>query len=253
MTNIKQKYKEVKIFWKWDSALSFSPLDHYRKKNANEEWKWDLKWYKIKVTVTNDMFKNKQYIYLEREELLNTLLVLSWKIKESKSIRTDKSLLIQKQVSWDSLVIFDKFLPKDKPKDLLKLRFYINNLNTIILYKLILDVLLKEIPRTTNITLNKAELISYIDTLINTSKVEVERNDKPWDNTWDFLLEFINTYNWKDYKNKISVSETFYNYIKKTNISNIDKWILLKTIKDNTINTEHQFLNDKNIDTLKCI
>jgi len=254
MTQNKQQYKEVTIYWKWDSAISFSPLSHYRKKNKDDEWEGELKGYKIKVTVTNDTFKNKDYIYLEQEELLNLILVLSNKVKEAKSIRnsttsnTEKSFTIKKMPSWDILINFDV-----KWKD--KLNFRISNLHKIVLYKMVMEVLLKEIPRTTNITMNKIELMDYIDLLIEwntTISKNVDSDEDKNSNNW-YYLSFINTFNNKKYTNKIKVSEKFYNYLEKNGIQSIDSNLLISKIKENTIEDENKFLNSSNISTLKCL
>lgn len=261
MANTKQKYKELSIYWKGDSAISFSPLEHYRKKEENDDKnnKWTLMGYKINVTVTNDTFKTKDSIYLEYEELLNLILVLSWKLNSFEAKRNSKTSNIEKtfrikKINQDILVNFDV-----KNKD--KLNFKISNLNKIILYKLAIDVLLQEIPRSTNINITKVELLEFISELLFTKE---DTTSSEWTDNWNLennntnnndwkYISFINTYNWKSFENKIKVSDEFYNFMKSADLSKLNKSDLLKKIKDKTDKTENKFLSLDNIDTLKII
>lgn len=252
--NKQKKYIDLSIYGKWDSAISFSPLAHTR---DNSEGVSDLKWYKLKVVATNNLFKDKILIYLEQEELLNLLLVLNWKNKEIKAVRNaktsnaNKSFTLSKLSNWDILAKIDI-----EWKD--KLNFKISNLNKIILFRIVIDILIKEISRKNNIIFTKPELLEYIDDLISVANLETEHisNDDVdnWEKEtkWWFYVSYINKFNWKDFENKIQVSAEFHKYI-KSNDWKLDFTKLLSTIKEKTNEKENKFLNKENIKTLKAI
>lgn len=231
--------ENIKLYGK-DTAISCAYTLHKREDK--------VQWNKIVIEWTKDLWKTKTSIMIEDKEIFELLWVLYWYQNEievkRKSEKEAKSIKIWKnKETWDFLIKVDSSI---KWKIIIKL----DNLNRLILTKISENTLIKEIERVNFIKLSVNDLKDFIQNNIQKSIINEDniKNDiiqgednKHSKNT--VKVSFINTYNWKDFENYTNVENNEENIkiLKSWNIENIKKlcW------------KNFNFLNDKNINTLK--
>ena len=260
------KYIWITIYGIWNSAISFSPLDHFRK---NDELEDKFMWYKLNITWTPNLFEKKHAFYIEWDELLNALLVLKNLKSEmiskrnAKTSNTNKSITIKKYQ--------DEIYCKIDVQNSDKLSFKITWLNRIILIRMLEDLILKDMKYTSWITFTKVDLHEYIKELYidsinlksedtnenvkqNTNE-KIEEEKKEIKNDKLYNISFVNTYNGKSFTNKTNVSKDLYEQISKFNTQSKDNNYLNEMI--NMIKNEcwdkAKFINIKNIPTIKIL
>jgi len=252
MKNKQQQYVNINIFWKDDNALSFSPLDHYRKIEKDGKEIEKFQGFKLKVTATNDLFETKFLFYVEKDEFFDLILFLQKKTNNIRFVRETKSITFSRLEDDNVLMKYDDKKLKNK------LYFNISKLNQVLLYKIVITLLIKEIKAKNNLTFSKQELLDYIEDIVKDSKLQTSNNnatvndkDKIDNGEW-FYLSYINKYNDKEYTNKIKVSKEIYNYFKENKITDKNKAVVLKKIKQNNPE-DSKFLTIENINTLKLV
>lgn len=230
-----------------------------------------IKWWKLSVEWTTDLWKSKTTILLEKEEIFELLWFLYWYNTEviikrqNKEQKENKSItFIKNNETWDTLIKVDSSL-KNKGKVFIKLDL----LNKMILQNLCETLLIKEIKRENLINIWTDYLISFIksnfqaktsttnnDNIKNDTIQEKQKTNTTKSNN-SFILTYLNTYNWVEKENIINVDEKVYNYFKNLDDSKIDdktkKTLIEKLKKINTDNwKQYFFLNESNFNTIIC-
>ncbi len=241
----------LKLYGSWKKSINIEEILHKREE--------EIKGNKITIEGTNDMWKTKTTIMIEKSEIFDLISFLQkwiWNItfkRQTTKTKDNKSIeIFTNKDTWDTLIKVDSSNKKDKV--LIKL----DNLNKMLLSKICNNQLIKEIKRVNGIIITKEELKDYIrennnnnnKTTNNTEQIINKENNKE--------LSYINDYNWKKNENKILVNDTVYNYIKTLNTSSItenNKIELIKKLKwiSEKNGEQYFFLRSDNIDTLQCV
>lgn len=253
----------IKLYWSDDKSINIEEIEHIRE--------WVLKWHKISIDWTIDMWNTKTTILLEKGEIFELLAFLYWYTNEviikrkNNEIKENKSVsFIKNNDTWDYLIKVDTSI-KEKWKVFIKLDL----LNKMILQNLCENILIKEIKRVNLIELNKDYLISFIKSNFQAEKSTTNNDNIKNDITQEkqktsttksnnsFSITYLNTYNWVEKENIINVDETVYNYFKNLDISKLDektiKTLIEKLKKINIDNwKQYFFLNEKNFNTIIC-
>jgi len=251
----KKVYKEkgFTIYWKGDSAIALKEMLHKRDDQ--------IKGHKLAVTITPDTFNTKYYIYLEESELLDIIILLKGFVDKTEAKRNKDVSSAIKNLSFFRLN--DDILISYFQEGIDKLTFKLNKLNTLVLYKMLKELILNEIKRTTYISLSNIEFEEYLEDLILTKKVK--NNTNSWrsnttnsnqaENQYKFV--FKNTFNEKTYDNTIfieksKIDQKMVDFVKSNKINKLDKKWKEKIInKLKKLNPEQaKFLNLENVNTL---
>jgi len=254
-----KKYIWTTIYWTWNSAIWFSPLEHFRK---DDSWKEKFMWFKLNITATPDLFDTKHAFYIESEELLNFLMVLRWIKNEMVSKRNSKTSNTNKSITlkYNGTDLYCKIDVQNSDK----LSFKISELNKIILMRIVEDIIIKDIKETSWVIFNRNELIEYIKVSIKENNTKSPVNtaipkdlDKSEsvsnDDNESFQISYINTYKDKKYTNKIEVNKAIYDQVDNiSKLSNKELQDFLSAIKS-FVGENAKYININNILTLKRI
>ena len=245
-----KKEEVIKLYWwNWNKVVQLTGTEHFRDEK--------FQWYKLSCEWTLDLWKTKYTIMLEWNELFELFIFLNWYSKEIICKRwnqqENKSITFFKSNTNDDLIKIDS--SKLSEKIVLKLDL----LNKMILTKILLNLLTKEIKRTTNVILSKEEIKEYILSMNLESKVANIQENKnlttPTINDKKYYIEYDNEYKWEVKKNTIEIKKETYESLSKIDLNILSeekkKAIVWKLKEINTTNWQkYFFLNLNNFNTI---